>query len=147
MERSQGFNTSVFRALTGSRCKTRRKQVTGIPPTLVTIESHTPATSIDTPTSKTLSADMTQAELVARLPAPASLNEEPVEEPCMNSQHGESYIADVQHNGKHVPFHGTDADEHEHLTNHFNEHLSDKIYKTFKDLFSNKSQQYPGNIP
>ena len=25
MERSQGFITSVFRALTGSRCKTRRK--------------------------------------------------------------------------------------------------------------------------
>ena len=28
-------------------------------------------------------------------------------------------------------------DEHEHLTNHFNESLSDKVYNTFKDLFSN----------
>ena len=30
MERSQGFITSVFRALTGSRFQTRRKQLTGI---------------------------------------------------------------------------------------------------------------------
>ena len=51
MERSQGFITSIFRALTGSRCKTRRKQVTGITPTPVTIGSHTPATPINAPTS------------------------------------------------------------------------------------------------
>ena len=37
MERSQGFTTSIFRGLTGSRHMTRRKQVTGIPPTLVSI--------------------------------------------------------------------------------------------------------------
>ena len=137
MERSQRFITSVFSALTGSRCKTWRKQVTGIPPTLVTIGSHTPATPIDAATSKTLSEDVTQAELVAMLPEPPSLNEEPVEKPSGNNQLGESYIADVQHNGKHIPFHCTDVDEHKHLTNHFNECLSDKIYKMFKDLFSN----------
>ena len=91
---------------------------------------------------------MTQAELVARLPAPASLNKEPAEEPSTNNQLEESYIADVQHNGKHIPFHYSDTDECKHLTNHFNEHLSDKIYKMFKDFFSNvKSWQYPGNIP
>ena len=73
MERSQRFITSIIRALTGSRCKNRRKQVTSIPPTLVTIGSHTPATSIDAPTSKTLAEDMIQTELVARPPAPASL--------------------------------------------------------------------------
>ena len=28
-------------------------------------------------------------------------------------------------------------DEHEHFKNHFNECLSDKIYNTFRDLFSN----------
>ena len=55
IERSQGFITNIFRALTGNRCKTRRKQVTGIPPTLVTIGSHTPTTSINAPASKTLS--------------------------------------------------------------------------------------------
>ena len=80
---------------------------------------------------------MTQAELVARPPAPVSLNEEPAEQPSTNHQLGESYILDIQHNGKHVSFHCTDADECEHLTNHFNECLSDKVYNTFKDLFSN----------
>ena len=44
MERNQGLIKSVFRALTGSRHKTRRKQVTGILLTPVTIGSHTPAT-------------------------------------------------------------------------------------------------------
>ena len=28
-------------------------------------------------------------------------------------------------------------EEHEHLTNHFNEQLNAKIFNTFKDLFSN----------
>ena len=60
-----------------------------------------------------------------------------VEEPSTNNQLGESYLADVQHNGKHIPFHCTDADECKHLTNHFNELLSNKVYNTFKDLFSN----------
>ena len=69
MERSQRFITSMFRALTGSRHKIRRKQVTGIPPTLVTIGSHTLTTPVDAPTSKTLAEDVTQAELVARQPA------------------------------------------------------------------------------
>ena len=68
MERSQGFITSVFRALTGSRHKARRKQVTGIPPTLVTIGSCTPETPTDAPTRKTLAEDITQAELVSRQP-------------------------------------------------------------------------------
>ena len=74
MERSQGFITSIFRALTGSRHKTRRKQVAGILTTPVTIRSHTPATPVNAPTSKTLAKDMMQAELVARPPAPTSLN-------------------------------------------------------------------------
>ena len=40
VERSQGFIISIFRAITGSRCKTRRKQVTGILPTPVTTGSY-----------------------------------------------------------------------------------------------------------
>ena len=43
-ERSQGFITSVYSALMGSRHKTRRRQVTGIPPTPVTMEFHSPTT-------------------------------------------------------------------------------------------------------
>ena len=80
---------------------------------------------------------MTQAELVARLLAPVSLNEEPVEESSASIQLGESYIADIQHSGKHVPLHCTDGEEHEHFTDQFNEQLNAKIFNTFKDLFSN----------
>ena len=47
MERSQGFITWMFRALTGSRHKTRRRQVTGIPPTPVTIGLQTLAALSD----------------------------------------------------------------------------------------------------
>ena len=93
----------------------------------MTIGSHIPATSIDTPDSKTLSEDVTQAELVAQPPTPVSLNKEPAEESSTNNQLGESYIVDVQHNGKHVPFHCINADECEHLTNHFNECLSESM--------------------
>ena len=95
MERSQGFITSIFRALTGSRHRTRRKQVTFILPTPVTIGSHTPATPINAPSSKILAEDITQAELVARPLTPVSLNEEPMEESSTSNQLGQSYIADV----------------------------------------------------
>ena len=137
MERSQGFITCIFRALTSSRCKTRRRQVTGILPMPVTTGSHTPAPPIDAPTSKTLTEDVTQAESVARLPAPVSLNEEPVEESSTCNQLGESSVADIQQHGKHIPFHCTDVGECKQLTNHFNEWLRNKVYNTFKDLFSN----------
>ena len=103
----------------------------------MTIGSHTPANPIDTPTSNTLGEDMTQAELGARPLAPVSLNEEPMEESGTDNQLGESYIADIQCSGKHVPLHCTDVEEHEHLTNHLNEQLNGKIFNTFKDLFSN----------
>ena len=35
-ERNQSVLTSIFRSLTGNRCKTRRRQVNGILPTLIT---------------------------------------------------------------------------------------------------------------
>ena len=85
MERSQGFITMVFRALLVSRCKTRRKQVTRIPPTMVTSRTHTPPTPIDAPTSKLLAEDVTQAWVVAIQLTPATLEEEPMEEPSPSS--------------------------------------------------------------
>ena len=90
MERSQGFITSVFRAVTGSICKTRRKQVTGILPMPVTIWSHAPATPIDALTTKTLSKDGTQAEFITRPPSSVPTDEKPMEEPSTNNQLGES---------------------------------------------------------
>ena len=50
---------------------------------------------------------------------------------------GETYVAEVQQNCKHVPLLCTDAEEHKHLTNYFNEQVNAKILDTFKDLFSN----------
>ena len=61
MERSQGFITSVYRALTGSRLKTRR-QVASIPPIPVTMESHSPTIWTTPSSGKTLEEDATQDE-------------------------------------------------------------------------------------
>ena len=108
MERSQGFIKSVFRALTGSWCKTRRRQVTGMPPTPVTIGSHTLATSATTPTRENLSKDVTWVEVEAR---PPTTTKEEVEDSSNNNQLGWSYVADVQHSGTKAPFHCTDDDD------------------------------------
>ena len=80
---------------------------------------------------------MTQAGVVARQLTPATLEEEPMEEPSPSNELGGSYVVDVQCSGRHVPLHCTDMKEHEYLTNHFNEQLKAKIFDTFKDLFSN----------
>ena len=109
--------------------------MTGIPPKLVTIGSHTPATQATIPNREALSEDVTQVEVEARPPSPVPTSEEEVEESGNNNQLGETHVADIQHNGIKVPFHCTDAITSEHLTNHFNDHLNDKIYNTFKDLF------------
>ena len=68
---------------------------------------------------------------------PATLEEELLEEPSPNNVLGESYVAEVQQNCKHIPLLCTDVEEHEHLTNHFNEQLNAKTLDMFKDLFSN----------
>ena len=68
---------------------------------------------------------------------PASLEEETFRGANPNNKLGESDVAEVQRNVKHVPLFCTDMEEHEHLTNHFNEQLNVKILDMFKDLFSN----------
>ena len=103
----------------------------------MTIGSHTPATPIDVPTSNTLAEDVTQADLLARPPAPVALNEEPMKDPSISNQLGESYVAFIQQSRKHIPLHCTDVEAQEHLTNYLNEQLNAKIFNTFKDLFSN----------
>ena len=74
---------------------------------------------------------MTQDEFVA------TLEEEPLEEPSPNNVLRESSVAEVQWNGKHISLLCTDAEEHEHLINPFNEQVNVQILDTFKDLFSN----------
>ena len=63
--------------------------------------------------------------------------QQPPKMPSPNNKLGESYVAGVQENGKHVPLLCTDAEEHEHLTNHYNKQLNAKILDTFKDILSN----------
>ena len=100
----------------------------------MTIGLHTPATLSDAATSKTLVEAVTQDEFVAR--CLATLEEEPSEEPSPNNVLGESYVAEVQQNGKHIPLLCNDVEEHEHLTNYFQEQLNVKILDTFRDIFS-----------
>ena len=107
MERSQAFITSVFRALTGSRHKTRRRQVTGISPTPVSIRLHTPATLSSCPTSKTLVEDTSHDEVVAK--QLTTLEEDPSKEPNPNNDLAELYVAEDQQSSKHVLLICTDA--------------------------------------
>ena len=107
-KRSQGIFASVFRAFTGSRCKTRRRQLMGIPQTPVTIGSTTPITVLNAPitpmnvpevpvtTTPLAQVNTIQAE-------PAML--EPIEEvlmqqPGVDSQLGGSYITMCKHKMK-----------------------------------------------
>ena len=41
-ERDQSIITSNFKTLTGTRCKTKRRQVTGVPPMLITLDATSP---------------------------------------------------------------------------------------------------------
>ena len=68
---------------------------------------------------------------------PTTLEEQTTENPTPNNNLEESYVAEVQWSGKHIPLICTDTEEHEHLTNHFNEKLNAKIYDSFTDLYSN----------
>ena len=44
-ERNQSLINSIFRTLTGTRCKIRRRQVTSIPPTPITLGAASPQSS------------------------------------------------------------------------------------------------------
>ena len=70
------------------------KQVSRIPPTLVAIGLHIPATPSDAPASNALPEDMTQDKFVAR--QLATQEKEPLEEPSPNNELGESYVVEVK---------------------------------------------------
>ena len=117
MERSQAI-VSVFRALMGSWHKTRRRQVTSIPPTPVTEGSVTPTTVPDT-TVTTMSS--TQVNIVLVEPAPELLMPEPIaqvsmQQPGVDSQLGGSYITTTQAQNKgNVSLCSLDSVAHEYL--------------------------------
>ena len=125
MERRQGFITSVYRSLMGSRHKTRRRQVTSIPPTPVTMESPTLATQIEPSSGKALEEDATQDEFGGK--QQTTLEEIPKEESIPNNDLGEWIVVQVQQGSKCVPLIHTGTEVHEHLTNYFTKKINAKI--------------------
>ena len=109
--------------------------MTSILPMPVTTGSNTSATTADVTTT----ASPAQVEVALEHLMPVPVAEVPVQLPMVNSQLGGSYITNMQvHNdGSNVSICSLDSESHENLKSHFNERLNDKVYNTFKELFSN----------
>ena len=163
-EINQSILTGFFRTTTGIRCMTRRRQVTGIPPMPLppgvaspTIIPSMPTThgmpvTIMTPAQEALAA-------TAVLDTPAMVEQElslpetilPVDPATNESQLGASYLNN--HTYKVIPntnvsMCSSDSYAQENLKSFLNEKLNDKIYSTFKEMFSNTnsdsvSELYP----
>ena len=132
-EKNQGILASVFRALTGSRCRTRRRQVTGILLTLVTSES----TPVSNPEAETATTPLAPSKTEQNESAPEWLVPVPIVEvptlPSDDNQLGGSYITEmqimqVQNDSCHTSVSSLDSEVHKYLKNHFNECLNDKVY-------------------
>ena len=142
VERSHGIFASVSWALTGSRHKTRRRWVTGIQPTPVTVGS---ATSTTIPDASVTTTPPAQVNIVPVEPAPEALIPEPIAEvpmqqPGVDSQLRGSYITTTQTQSEgNVSLCSLHSVVHEYLKNHFNERLHNKVYDTFKELFGDIS--------
>ena len=122
-EKNQSILVSAFRALTGSRCRTRRRHVTGIPPTLVTLES-TPVSHLKVgatmqPTPSKMEQDESVLEQLDPIPTV-----EVVRQPSVDNQLGGSYITEmqVQNDSCQVSVCNLNSEAQEYLKNHFNEH-------------------------
>ena len=135
-EKNQSIITGVLCVLMGSRHKMRRRHVTGLPPMPVTVHRATPISTTDAqPTA-------TPPVLVDTVPEPLMLlpiTEAPVQPPIGNNQLGGLYITDMQvhHDNSNMSVCSLDTEPHDNLKSHFNERLNDKVYSTFKKLFSN----------
>ena len=135
-EKNQSIITNVFQVLTGSRCKMRRRQVTSLQPMPVTMGTATPITATD---AQPTAMQPVPVETIPELLIPMPITEAPMQLPIGNSQFQGSYITDIQvhHDGSNMSVCSSDSEGHENLKNHFNERLNDKVYSTFKELFSN----------
>ena len=136
-EKNQSILVSMFRALTGSRCRTKRRQVTGIPLTPVTSES-TPtshlnieATSMQ-PTPGKMEQDESTLEQLDPIPLVEVMGQ-----PSVDNQLGGSYIMEtqVQNDSCQISICSLHSGVQEYLINHFNECLNHKVYNKFKELF------------
>ena len=87
----------------------------------------------------TTTAPPAQVETAPEPLMPEPVSEVPMQLPMVDSQLGGLYIKNVQvHNdGCNVSICSLDSEAHKNLKSHFNERLNDKLYSTFKELFSN----------
>ena len=136
-ERNQSILVSMFRAATGSRCRTERRYVTGILPTLVTLES-TPASH---PNIEAIPMQPTPSKTEQKESMPEQLDPIPIVEimrqPSVDNQLGGFYIikVQVQRDSCLVSVCSLDSGTQKYLKNHFNEHQNYKVYNTFNELF------------
>ena len=130
VERSQSIITSVFPALKGSRHKTRRRQVTGMP---LTTGLTSPVILADVQATTMPPA---QVETAPEPLMPVPIVEVSMQPSMMYSQLGALYITNTQvHNdGRNVSICSLDSEAHGNLENHFNERLNDKVHNTFKGV-------------
>ena len=148
---------SIFRTITGPRCKTRRMQFTGIPPTSVTlgVASSTiilsVGTTLDIPvTIMAQEALVTTVVLDTTSNAPATTETKhelsipetvlPVHPSTNESQLGASYLNNCIHQvaqNANVFVCSLDSYAQENLKSLLKEKLNAKIYSTFKEMFSN----------
>ena len=120
-EKSHSIIARIFPALTGSRHKTRMIQVTGKPPTPVTIGTATPITATDA------KATPVPVKVIPDLTLLAPLTVIPMQPPMTESQLAGSYINNPQVNdSSNISVCSLDSDAQENLKSHFNDRLSDK---------------------
>ena len=123
-KKSQGIITSVFWTLTGSRHKSRRRQVTGIPPTAVAIGTATQVTATDAQATPALPVPVTA---IPELTIPVPITIIHVQPPIVESQLGGSYINNLQvHDSSNISLCSSDLDAQENPKSYFNNRLSDK---------------------
>ena len=137
-ERNQSIITSIFGTLTGTRHKIRRRQFTSIPSMPIHLGAASPiiipsvAETPGMPVTITSPGQEALAEVPKTAPPVTTANNE--------SQLGASYQNNHIHQvipNNNVPVCSSDSFAQENLKTLLNERLSNKIYNTFKETFSN----------
>ena len=130
-------STRQMRNTSTTRHKTRRRQVTGIPPTPMMTGMASPITNTDIPTV-TMQPAPVETMLDPSVPETVLSMQLPIVE---RSQLGASYIINhnqqVCHDNTNILVCSSDSNAQENFKSHFNERLNDKINTTFKELFDN----------
>ena len=102
---------------------------------LLTMGKATPVTATDAQATQMLQVPI-KAIPDPTMPAPVTVI--PMQLPMAESQLGGSYINNLQvHNSSNISMCSSDSEIQENLKSHFNNRLSDRIYTTFRELFSN----------